>query len=443
MSKRTPIFQLFCSWVGIVNHFYYPRRYYINRESIPADGNSIIMVGNHQNCMMDPVNVELALSDRKSYSLTRGDLFRKKNLLSNFLFWIGLLPVNRIENEGFGNKSNAKEANRATFTVAAKRISQGNTLIVFPEAMHQNKRWLGYFSFGYLHIAFQTAELMKFEKEVYIVPFAHHYGNYFYPLHDFVLRFGTPIALSTYYEQYKTKPRTTMRQVNDIVESQIRELMLNISDLDHYTSIDALREGPVGKDFAIKLGLNPRFLTEKQLADKQLVEKLAHSENKKVLDKLQAIETEIYQNGMNDDIVAKEPGFGLFLLNFMALLSILPLFINAFMVTWPVILAPRVMDNKVINGEGDEMFRSTWNVGITTLITLPLFWILPTIILCFFWWKIAILFFLLYPLYILIVLLYCKLFRHTRMIWNFVTGKDSKRLADERNNCIKNLNLYN
>ena len=67
----------------------------------------------------------------------------------------------------------------------------------------------------------------------------------------------------TYYEQYKTKPRTTMRQVNDIVESQIRELMLNISDLDHYTSIDALREGPVGKDFAIKLGLNPRFLTEK------------------------------------------------------------------------------------------------------------------------------------------------------------------------------------
>ncbi len=127
----------------------------------------------------------------------------------------------------------------------------------------------------------------------------------------------------------------------------------------------------------------------------------------------------------------------------MALLSILPLFINAFMVTWPVILAPRVMDNKVINGEGDEMFRSTWNVGITTLITLPLFWILPTIILCFFWWKIAILFFLLYPLCILIVLLYCKLFRHTRMIWNFVTGKDSKRLADERNNCIKNLNLYN
>jgi len=441
MSKRSVLYQIFCSWVKAVNLFYYPKRYYLNRENIPSDGNPIIMVGNHQNCMMDPVNVELALSDRKAYSLTRGDVFRKNNVLSNFMFWIGLLPVNRLSTEGLNGKTNAKDANRAAFTVATKRVAQGNTLIVFPESRHQNKRWLGYFSLGYLHIAFQTAEHLNFEKEVYIQPFAHHYEDYFHARHDFMLTFGTPIALSDFYEKYQQKPRTTMREVNELVEKQIHSLMLNITDLEHYTAIDALREGPFGYEFAKKHGYNPYKLPEKLLADKLLVNILGDESKQQQLDKLQSVETEIQSLGMDDCTVAQAPNIGNLLLHYLILIIAAPFAAVAFTITFPVILAPRIMDHTQINGEGDEMFRSTWNVGISTLITLPVFWILASGLLAIACWKSAIAYFALYPILILIVIAYCTQIRKTKKIRKYVFYKDAIDLHNRRKEIIKELNI--
>ena len=441
MSKRSVSYQIFCSWVKAVNLFYYPKRYYLNKENIPSDDNPIIMVGNHQNCMMDPVNVELALSDRKAYSLTRGDVFRKNTVLANFMFWVGLLPVNRLNTEGLNGKTNAKDANRAAFTVATKRVAQGNTLIVFPESRHQNKRWLGYFSLGYLHIAFQTAEHLNFEKEVYIQPFAHHYEDYFHARHDFMLTFGTPIALSAFYEKYQQKPRTTMREVNELVESQIKAMMLNISDLEHYTAIDALREGPFGKEIAKKYGYNPCKLPEKLLADKKFVDLLNVESKKQQLDELQSVETEIQSLGLDDSTVAQAPNFGNLLLNYLILIIAAPFAALAFAVTFPVILAPRIMDHTRINGDGDEMFRSTWNVGISTLITLPIFWILASGLIALFCWKSAIAYFVLYPILILIVITYCTQIRKTKKIRKYVFCKNATYLHNKRKEIIKELNI--
>lgn len=440
MSKRDFSFRVFCTWIDTVNHFYYPRRYYINKENIPADGTPVIVIGNHQNCMMDPMNVELALHDRKTYSLTRGDLFAKKNITSNFLFWLGLLPVNRLTNEGLNGKSNAKDANRAAFTVATKRVVQGNTLLIFPESRHQNKRWLGYFSFGYLHIAFHTAEILDFKKEVYILPFAHHYGDYFHPLNDLVIRFGKPIALSPYYEKYKTKPRTTMREINDLAESQIKDMMLNITDLEHYTAIDALRESPVGTQYARNHGFNPNKLPEKLEADKLLVQELGNEEKRAALDKLQTLEQEIQQNGYNDTIVAKAPNIVNLALLILAGIITLPFFLAAFFVTWPIILGPRTMDHKHINSEGDEMFRSTWNVGFAVVL-LPILWILASIIIACFNWKIAVAYFALYPILILVVLHYCKLYRRISKTWKYVFNPTSKQITERWNTIIQELNL--
>ena len=128
MSERNLTSRLFCGWVRFINRFYHPHSYRIGLENIPKDGNSVVMVGSHQNCMMDPLNVEVALKDRKPYCLVRGDVFRVNKHFTEFLYWLGLLPVNRMNFEGLNGTSNAKEANKATLSVAIQYLEHAHPL---------------------------------------------------------------------------------------------------------------------------------------------------------------------------------------------------------------------------------------------------------------------------------------------------------------------------
>lgn len=403
-------------------------------ERIPADGNPVVMVGNHQNCMMDPLNVEVALRDRKAYCLVRGDIFRVNRYFTKFLHWLGLLPVNRLNFEGLQGTGNAREANKSTFKDARKWLIQGNTLILFPEAGHQDKRWLGYFSLGYLTLAFEAAEEAGFEKEVYIMPFAHHYGNYFHARYGFGLKFGEVIALSPYYEQYRSKPRTTMREVNALVEKQIGELMLNIRDLDHYAAIDALRNNEAGKQFAVAHGYNLNHIAEKWESDKRFVAALP--KESAVLDELEAIEREAFECGMRDWVLADRPSSGNLALRTLILLLGAPI-AAACLPAWPVLLVPRLMFGKKINGAVDNMFRSTWNFGFAALVTMPLLWVLTSVVLVIIKWWVGLAYFAIFPLMVWYLVGYTKLCRKASGVRRYVAlGQKAKELSIKRDKAI-------
>ena len=437
MSKRSFSYKLFCNWVGLHHRFYYPEHTYIGMERIPEDGNAVVMVGNHQNCMMDPLNVEVALDDRKAYCLVRGDVFRVNKYFTKFLHWLGLLPVNRLNFEGLQGNGNAREANKNTFSDARKWLIQGNTLILFPEAGHQDKRWLGYFSLGYLNLAFEAAEEADFKKEVYVMPFGHHYGNYFHSRYGLVLNYGEPIALSPFYEKYKEKPRTTMREVNALVEKQISSLMLDIRDLDHYTAIDALRNSDFSKAYARKQGLNPDKLAEKLEADKRLVAALP--KESPALDLLEKVERETLDKGMRDWVVAQRPGR----LNLACRIALLvlgaPLAV-ASLPAWSELLIPRLMFGKKINGAIDVMFRSTWTFAFAVLAISPLVWIVPSVVLLFVEWWIGLAYLVLFPLMVWYLVGYTKLWRKTCGVSRYVAlGERGKELSERREQAIKEL----
>ena len=430
---------MFCNWVGLHHRFYYPQHYYQGMDRIPADGNSVVMVGNHQNCMMDPLNVEVALKDRKAYCLVRGDVFRVNKYFTKFLHWLGLLPVNRLNFEGLQGTGNVKEANKNTFSDARKWLIQGNTLILFPEAGHQNKRWLGYFSLGYLNLAFEAAEEADFKKEVYIMPFGHHYGNYFHARYGLVLNYGEPIALSPFYEKYKEKPRTTMREVNALVEKQISSLMLDIRDLDHYAAIDALRNSEFGKQYARKQGLDPNRLSEKLEADKRLAAALPKESDS--LDELEKVERECFELGMRDWVLAKRPSLSNLLCRIALLLLGAPLAL-ACLPAWVHLLVPRVMFGKKINGAIDDMFRSTWLFGFAVLVLSPLVWILPSVILLFVKWWIGLAYLAAFPLMVWYLVVYTKLWRKTCGVRRYVVlGSRGKELSDKRERAINEIKL--
>ena len=144
------------------------------------------------------------------------------------------MPAFRLNFDG----AEALQKNEAMLATTEQKLLEGNRLIIFPEGGHQDKHYLGEFSFGYTRLAFQAAEKANFEKDIVIVPCCNHYSDYFEAKTEALYRFGEPVHLQPYYELYKTKPRTAQREVNKIVRQRIQAMMLDVQDVENYDVVE-------------------------------------------------------------------------------------------------------------------------------------------------------------------------------------------------------------
>ena len=366
------LFWMFKAYIGFLHDkIYYKKTYQENTEIIPADGTPLLIVSNHQNCMNDPLGLIFSFRDRKPYVITRADVFAVSPIADKFLRSIGLLPAFRLGYEGEG----ALGKNTATFQVSEKAIIDGKTVIMFPEAGHQDKHWLGTFSFGYTKMAFEAAEMGNFEKDVKILPACNHYSHYFGMRNRILIKFGTPISIQPYYELYKTKPRTAQREVNKLVREQISNLMLDVRDLENYDAIDFIRT-TYGIDYAKQQGVDPDNLPERLMTDKDLVAKLDAAKNfdeKGVNDiyrEARLLKQGIEELGITDEHLKMSVnpltlGFKLLLL-----LLLFPLWVFSWWPSMPIYWIPMSIFKAKMK---DPMFEGTLLFGSAALFTIPLF----------------------------------------------------------------------
>ena len=366
------LYWMFKAYIGFLHDkIYYKKTYQENTEIIPADGTPLLIVSNHQNCMNDPLGLIFSFRDRKPYVITRADVFAVSPIADKFLRSIGLLPAFRLGYEGEG----ALGKNTATFQVSEKAIIDGKTVIMFPEAGHQDKHWLGTFSFGYTKMAFEAAEMGNFEKDVKILPACNHYSHYFGMRNRILIKFGTPISIQPYYELYKTKPRTAQREVNKLVREQISNLMLDVRDLENYDTIDFIRT-TYGIDYAKQQGVDPDNLPERLMTDKDLVAKLdaAKSFDEKGVNDIyreaRLLKQGIEELGITDEHLKMSVnpltlGFKLLLL-----LLLFPLWVFSWWPSMPIYWIPMSIFKAKMK---DPMFEGTLLFGSAALFTIPLF----------------------------------------------------------------------
>ena len=366
------LYHLFKAYVRFLHDkIYYKETYVVNPEAVPAEGTPCLIVSNHQNCMNDPLGLVTSFHDRKLHVITRADVFMVSPVADKFLRAIGLLPAFRLDYEGEG----ALGKNAETFRASEQALIDGKTLLMYPEAGHQDKRWLGTFSFGYTKMAFEAAELGNFEKEVFILPACNHYSHYFGMRNRMLVKFGTPISIQPYYELYKTKPRTAQREVNKLVREQISGLMLDIRDLDNYDAIDFIRT-TYGIDYAKKQGVNPDDLPNRLLSDKELVAKLADAKSadengmNQLYQEARDLKQGIEKLGITDahlkfSVNPIALGFQL-----LMLLILFPLWVFSW---WPSMLVYWIPMSIFKAKMKDPMFEGTLLFGSAALFTLPLF----------------------------------------------------------------------
>ena len=427
--EHSLLLKTFRTYLQYVNSWlYFRKEHIVGLENVPIDGTPVVVVSNHQNCLNDPLCVCLKLTDRRRNFIARANVF-KNPIFNKALRAMGLLPAYRMSHEGFG----AINKNRETMDDAGQALTDGETLMLYPEADHQDKRWLGKFKLGYLRIAFEAAEKMNFEQDVMILPSCNHYSNYFHARTDMLIKFAEPISLKPYYERYKEAPRETMMEVNTIVRDTIQQMMLHIEDLDHYEEIDFIRESGYGRKYAKEHGYKFNYLPSRLLSDQKLVAELqrAYTENKEEMEGVYA-DIRSYAEGLKelnirDWLFIHNPGIEAPILRGLGLLLLLPLFIVSIIPTALLFIIPKIFLNILIK---DQMFISSFNVGVSVFVSVPICLIIPSILLWIFagfWWALG--YFVAFPFMFVLAWNFMRMFQKFMGSCRFVARKNRDKVS--------------
>lgn len=422
----------FRAYLQYVNSgLYFRKEHIVGLENVPADGTPVVVVSNHQNCLNDPLCVCLMLTDRRMNFLARANVF-KNPIFNKALRAMGLLPAYRMSHEGYA----AVAKNRSTLEAAGEALTNGETVMLYPEAGHQDKRWLGVFRVTYLKMAFDAAEKMNFEQDVMILPSCNHYSNYFHARTDMLIKFGEPISLKPYYEQYKESPRETMTMINQMVREKIQEMMLHVDDLEHYDQIDFLRDNGYGRKFAIEHGYKFRYLPSRLISDQKLVTALqnAYNEQPELMEQIYSDTAQLIEGQkklkIRDWLFIHNPGVEAPILRGLGLLALLPLFLVSFLPTLLLFVLPKIFLKKLIK---DQMFVSSFNVGVSVFVTVPLCLFVPSILLWIFagfWWALA--YFVTFPAMFILAWNFMRMFLKFVGSCRFVARKNRAEIAELR-----------
>ncbi len=217
-------------WHNII--FY--RKIFINfRERIPKNDH-VIFAPNHQNALLDALAL-LCNIDRQLVFLARSDIFKKKKI-AGILYFLKILPVFR-KRDGLRSVKN----NMETFDKTAEVIQAKNGLVILPEGDFVRKHQLRPLKKGFARIAFQAGEANDFGLDIKIVPVGLHYSSFSELRCDLIINFGHPVAVSKYYDLYKSAPAVAINKLTNALKDALRQVMLELPDQDYEMFYDLIQ----------------------------------------------------------------------------------------------------------------------------------------------------------------------------------------------------------
>jgi len=380
----------------------YKKFYALNAERVPK-GEPVMMISNHQNGLSDALGLLFALNDdeRRPVFIARADIFKNK-LHSILLRFLKIMPAFRKEDTGVENLSQ----NYKIFDKAARILLNNGIVALYPEAGYEDCHRLGSFKKGFARIAFKAAEMSNFEKDIWIVPCSNHYSNYFGFQNKLIITIGEPFKFTDLYDKYKEHPERALKLLTDRARELVKNLMLDISDLELYDEYDILRI-LYSKNLCEKNNKKTSYFPNIMEAEKKIVSaidnlrKVNPTDFSKLMKTANSYSRKIDKLHLSDQIISEKFDFGTVLLRSLFTILIIPLIIYGLFNNFVAYNLPKLITRRF----NDQMLHSSFHFGFCALLTFPVCYamLFAAVLLIAKWW-IALIYFITLPISLLIYL---------------------------------------
>ena len=403
VNKPNIKYTLLYKYIRLIhNYFFYGRYHVLHKERIPKD-EPIVAISNHQNGLSDALGILFAFKKDGRYPvfIARADIF-KREIAAKALRFLRIMPAFRAVDagkEGLGD-------NDAIFNKSAQILSEDKGVVcLFPEAGHEDCHHLGTFKKGFARIAFSAAEAMNFEQPLKILPMSNHYLDYFGVRSKLIITIGEPFSFEDLYETYKEHPQRAQKLLADRAREKVKELMLDIEDLNLYEEYDAIRNA-YNEELVKKQGKSIRYFPNLLDADKKIVASLDNlrkddAENfQKLMSQAKEYSRILDKLHLRDWIFGKKLSWGWFLLRCLLAVFLIPLMIYGFVVNFIPFNASTLITRRI----KDRMLHSSFHFAMGALVTYPLWYFISFVaawLITGIWW-IALLYLVSLPLSLVI-----------------------------------------
>ena len=223
---RTTILQIFyLGFKFLVSagfKLYYPKTIFHNRKYLDTKG-PLILLGNHPNGMMDPLNVAL-LSKRMVHFLAKSQLF--SNWFSNWFFnTFYCIPIERPD------FSNGKAVNNdKNFERCNEFLFKGGCLFIAPEGTSLDVRRILPLKTGAARIALQAESLNDFHLGIKFVTSGITYieqGSFWSG--QYIVT-SPPIVIADFKEIYQKDPVLAVKQLSLKLHAGLSELTIDLEN---------------------------------------------------------------------------------------------------------------------------------------------------------------------------------------------------------------------
>jgi len=234
INKKDLLYEISYKYLHFAHNYVYYRQYRINgKENLPKD-EGYLVISNHQNSLNDALGILFATGKKHPVFIARADIFNNPTF-AKLLKWLRIMPAYRVRD---GVEELGK--NEEIFRQAARVITEGDPIVLFPEALHQNGRYLGTFKKGFARIAFETVEKTDFKMNLKIVPMANNYSDYFRFQSKLNINIGEPFCFTELYDIYKEHPERARYLLAQKAHAAVEKLMVNLDAIPNYEALETL-----------------------------------------------------------------------------------------------------------------------------------------------------------------------------------------------------------
>ena len=231
-------------------------------NNIPTD-TPVIFVSNHPNTMIDPLVVGTTCN-RKLFFFAKSTLFN--NFFSKWLLpKLQLVPVYRRQDD-----PSQTNKNQDTFEKGFQILKNNGAFLIFPEGVSTGERTLSKIKTGAARIGFGAMVKNDWALDITMIPVGLSYSNAIKFKSNVIVRYGSPISLKEFRDQYNLDEFNVVNQLTQQIETALTKLTTNVNDLASEEIVSAL-ELIYKKELMTDLGLDLKNKSDDFSATKGLV----------------------------------------------------------------------------------------------------------------------------------------------------------------------------